>query len=349
MDPRLTELTRWAERVLVEQGRPLSDNWQCHMVSGDASFRRYFRIVDGSASWIGVDAPPDKENSAPFVEVVEAWQPLDVAVPQICSVDLTLGFMLLEDFGDVQYLSELNDASVERLYGLAFDELLKIQRCASLPARPLPAYDRPMLAREMALFQDWFLAELLGVTPDAAAQQALDNMYEQLTVSALAQPQVCVHRDYHSRNLMIRTDEVIGVIDFQDAVMGPVTYDLVSLLRDCYIAWPQDKIDAWVARFWQQKQAELDGASLAQFARWFDLMGMQRHLKAVGIFARLNIRDGKPGYLGDIPRTLGYLLKVGATYPEFAEAVEWIRTVVVPRMHTCCYFDSAQIGRWIDA
>lgn len=348
MDPRLSELTRWAERVLTEQGSPLSENWQCHMVSGDASFRRYFRIVDGDASWIGVDAPPDKENSAPFVEVVQAWQPLNVAVPKICSVDLTLGFMLLEDFGDVQYLSELNDASVERLYGLAFEELVKIQRCDALPARPLPAYDRAMLAREMALFQDWFLGELLDVKPDAAAQQALDSMYEQLVVSALEQPQVCVHRDYHSRNLMVRTDEVIGVIDFQDAVMGPITYDLVSLLRDCYIAWPQHKIDVWVERFWAQQRSQLGAVPLAQFTRWFDLMGMQRHLKAIGIFARLNIRDGKPGYLGDIPRTLGYLLRVGGGYAEFVPAVSWIHEIVVPRMRESGYFDTRQIERWIE-
>ncbi|MGB0466683.1 MAG: aminoglycoside phosphotransferase family protein [Pontibacterium sp.] len=349
MDSRLSELTRWVEQVFQNEARPLSTQWSCKVVSGDASFRRYFRVSDAGRSWIAVDAPPEKEDSRPFVEVAEAWLPLSVSVPDIMATDLERGFMLLEDFGDLQYLAELTPQSADQLYSLALDELVKIQGCRSLNGRDLPPYDQAMLMREMMLFCDWFLQQLLGLELSPKEQAALEQLFHALAVSALAQPQVCVHRDFHSRNLMLCEDGRTGVIDFQDAVMGPVTYDLVSLLRDCYISWPDDDVERWVAAFVERlkQRPSMQAIESNQFKTWFDLMGMQRHLKAVGIFARLNIRDGKAAYLQDIPRTFTYLIKVGGQYPAFQPVVAWFEAVVVPAMVQSELFDNAQMQRWL--
>lgn len=350
MDPRLRELKLWVEQTFNDLGLALSDQWQCEMVSGDASFRRYFRVLDRGRSWIAVDAPPEKEDSRPFVAVAQAWLPLGVAVPEIEAVDLEQGFMLLEDLGDVQYLGELNADSADQLYEMAFQQLVKIQSCRDLDGEALPPYDYAMLDREVLLFRDWFLKELLGLELSEAEERQLRDLFELLIGTALEQPQVCVHRDYHSRNLMLCDQERIGVIDFQDAVMGPVTYDLVSLLRDCYIAWPDERLEIWTASF-VERIRHIDGMGDVppeQFRRWFDLMGMQRHLKAVGIFARLKIRDGKAGYLPDIPRTFGYLLKVGAQYPQTQVTIDWLRARVVPQMYSSGLFDEAQLDHWLN-
>ncbi|MBE9396452.1 phosphotransferase [Pontibacterium sp. N1Y112] len=352
MDPRLSELKSWSAQMLDQLGETLSDNWQCSVVAGDASFRRYFRITDGDRTWIVVDAPPEKEDSQPFVEVARCWRELDVNVPDIKADDLQQGFMLLEDFGDIQFLPELSPETADALYGRAFAELLKLQRCMGLAARELPPYDAAMLQREVDLFRDWFLTELLQVSLSDTDGQALDQFFSTLINSALEQPQVCVHRDYHSRNLMLCSENRVGVIDFQDAVMGPVTYDLVSLLRDCYIAWPDQDVERWLSQYWelvqQDRPDQLGEIDLEQFRIWFDRMGMQRHLKAVGIFARLKIRDGKAGYLQDIPRTMSYLLDVGGRYPEHQGIVEWLRADVVPLMSSSGLFDQDAMQRWLD-
>lgn len=352
MDPRLSELKSWSAQMLDQLGETLSENWQCSVVAGDASFRRYFRITDGDQTWIAVDAPPEKENSQPFVDVARCWQGLDVNVPDIKADDLTKGFMLLEDFGDTQFLPELTSETADTLYASAFAELLKLQRCNGLAERELPSYDQAMLQREVALFRDWFLEELLQIRLTDAHVQQLDQFFTTLIGSALEQPQVCVHRDYHSRNLMVCADNRVGVIDFQDAVMGPITYDLVSLLRDCYIAWPDQDIERWLSQYWgllqQERPEHLDEIELEQFRVWFDRMGMQRHLKAVGIFARLKIRDGKEGYLQDIPRTMSYLLNVGARYSEHQPLVEWLRADVVPVMSASGIFEQDAMQRWLD-
>lgn len=351
MDPRLSELKEWSVQQLGQLGTDLSRDWRCDVVAGDASFRRYFRIVDGGNSWIIVDAPPEKEDSEPFVAIARQWRTYGVNVPEVLAECLQSGFMLLQDFGDEQFLPRLNAETADGLYDVACEELLRIQQCEQQAERALPPYDKALLQREVDLFRDWFLGNLLNVEMDREQRSQLDLLFAELIDSAQQQPQVCVHRDYHSRNLMICKDGSIGVIDFQDAVWGPVTYDLVSLLRDCYIAWPDADIERWVERYWLMLERErpevIQNANLDQFRMWFDLMGMQRHLKAVGIFARLKIRDGKEGYLQDIPRTLGYLINVGARYPQFAATVSWLRSDVVPAMRSSRIFNEDAMKRWL--
>lgn len=301
-DDRKFQLHQWAEQQL---GCSLN----IIPVSGDASFRRYFRVTGWERPLIAMDAPPDKEDSKPFVEVDRQLEAKQVRVPHIQQLDLEQGFMLLEDFGNLQLLSALDEDTVAEHYGKAMAALLHMQ--TRVDASPRPPYDRELLARELSLFSDWFLGRHLGIELSEADQHILQLSYNALMASALEQPKVFVHRDYHSRNLMLLEDGELGIIDFQDAVHGPLTYDLVSLLRDCYIAWPEEQVAHWVAAY--HSEAELNGlttASRETFQRWFDFMGVQRHLKAIGIFARLNHRDGKPGYLADIPRTLNYVMAV---------------------------------------
>ena len=324
-DPRLKLLTEWLQRTLRH-------DFSIAVASADASFRRYFRVTprggDAASTLIAMDAPPDKENLAPYLQVAELLVAAGVNAPKVLSRELQQGFLLISDLGSRTYLAELNESQalqdamrIDALYSDALDALLQMQRIAIGSA--LAPYSSALLQREMQLFVDWYLGKHLGRTLSTAAQSALQSAFAQLTASALAQPQVFVHRDYHSRNLMaLRADRTRnpGVLDFQDAVVGPVTYDLVSLLRDCYVAWPLARVHGWAFTYWERARAagiEV-GADRQQFLRWFDLMGVQRHLKAVGIFARLWHRDGKPGYLGDVPRTLGYIRQVLPQYPELA-------------------------------
>ena len=288
--------------------------------SSDASFRRYFRVWSDGQTRIVMDAPPDKEDCRPFVAIAQALRELGLNAPDILAGDFDQGLLLLTDLGSRQYLAELDDQRASGLYGDALAALARLQTGGDPDSPLLPPYDAALLHREMALFRDWFLGELLGLELSAAEQRTLDQTFAALAANALEQPQVWVHRDYHSRNLMVTDPDNPGVLDFQDAVIGAVTYDLVSLLRDCYIAWPRPQVEAWAldhrARLRALGMTGLDDTD--QFLCWFDLMGVQRHLKAVGIFARLKLRDGKPGYLGDIPRTLGYVLEVTDRYPELA-------------------------------
>jgi aminoglycoside/choline kinase family phosphotransferase len=303
--------------------------------SGDASFRRYYRIGLGDGrTLIAMDAPPDKEDCGPFIDVTERLALTGVHVPEILEQDLQLGFLLLEDLGDELYLGQLNEESVEQLYGDALSALLQFQQHGSVEG--LPPYDRELLAREMALFPDWLLQRHLGLSLSEADHQVLGQAFDQLIDNALAQPRVLVHRDYHSRNLLVCDDNNPGIIDYQDAVYGPITYDLVSLLRDCYIRWPLERVDTWAERY-AQKALEaglLEESQLAQFSEWFDMMGVQRHLKAAGIFARLKHRDGKAGYLADIPRTLGYVVEVARRRPRVEPLAALIEREVLPRLHT---------------
>jgi aminoglycoside/choline kinase family phosphotransferase len=301
--------------------------------SADASFRRYFRLTfAGGDSLIAMDAPPAQEDCTPFVQVETLLRDAGLHAPEILALDLEQGFLLLEDLGSRSYLDALNDASVDALYGDALQALLTMQR--KVPVTRLPPYDRALLEREMQLFDQWLLHRHLGIVLDAPARQVLRTAVETLVENALAQPVVCVHRDYHSRNLMVVDGLNPGIIDFQDAVAGPVSYDLVSLLRDCYVRWDDARVDAWVEGYWNNARAAgmLADVTLAQLLSWFDLMGVQRHLKAAGIFARLYHRDGKPGYLGDIPRTLGYILTVGRRRPEMAGLAELVSERVLPAL-----------------
>lgn len=303
--------------------------------SSDASFRRYFRVlpVNGATTvspadktLIVMDAPPDKEDTGPFVKVATLLAEIGLNVPLIRESNLDQGFLLLSDLGSRQYLAALNEANVEQLYGDALQALLAMQLKGPREEQ-LPPYDYELLMREMELFREWYLKIHLQLELTHKEDQLLTDAFELLAQSALSQPKVCVHRDYHSRNLMLTTDNNPGILDFQDAVLGPVTYDLVSLLRDCYIAWPKAQVEAWALNYLNRAAdaglfAERDEE---QLLRWFDWMGAQRHLKATGIFARLNHRDGKPGYLQDIPRTLSYVVDVAGRYKELGSLHDFLQ------------------------
>jgi aminoglycoside/choline kinase family phosphotransferase len=250
--------------------------------------------------------------------VARALRAIGLNVPEVLATDLDAGFLLVSDLGSTLYLDVLDEASVERLYGDALGALLTLQ--AHDPLDGLPPYDRGRLLAELELFPEWFLGRHLGRPPGAAERRVIDAAFERLIASALEQPQVTVHRDYHSRNLMQVADNNPGILDFQDAVVGPVTYDLVSLLRDCYLRWPRARVEGWALGYHALavQSGVLRERDEVRFLRWFDLMGLQRHLKVLGIFARLWHRDGKPGYLGDLPRVLDYAVEVAADYPELA-------------------------------
>lgn len=323
MDTRRARLEQWAREVRGV------DDYTLAPASADASFRRYFRFVDAAGSCIVMDAPPDKEDSAPYLRVAGDLQQAGVHVPAILAADLEQGFILLSDLGDQTYLDTLLHGSdgghAERLYHDAIDTLIRLQ--SGYPAaETLPPYDRTLLMAEMALFRDWYLGKHLGLVLNEAEQQLFAEAEVLLCENALGQPQVAVHRDYHSRNLML-SDPNPGVLDFQDAVFGPLSYDLVSLLRDCYITWPSAMQQDWLRYYLRGAGAAgLCQVEEAQFRRWFDLMGVQRHLKATGIFARLNYRDGKPTYLDDVPRTLAYVMAVCRSYTELAGLEEFLIT-----------------------
>lgn len=303
-DVRLEQLKLWLD------GLPNLTAYQIEPASVDASFRRYFRVTTQDESWIAMDAPPQQEDCEPFVHVAHMIEAVGVQAPHIYHREAQLGFMLLSDLGSTQYLEKLDQNSADSLYKEAIDSLVKMQSLRN----GLPAYDDTLLQNEMALFRDWFISRHMNIKLSQRQAETLQAMFDVLQLNALRQQQVFVHRDYHSRNLMITEANNPGVIDFQDAVMGPVSYDLVSLLKDCYIAWPRKAIVEWVQYFVQQSPliAQVD----TNFFESFELMGVQRHLKAAGIFARLNHRDGKPGYLADIPRTLAYIFDVCARYPQ---------------------------------
>ncbi len=308
MSARLQRLRSWSTAVL--------GSGEITPVSGDASFRRYFRLRRDGRSYILMDAPPEKEDSRPFVQVATLLAEAGLHVPAVLEADLEDGFLLLSDLGETLYLARLERDSADALYG---DALAALLRMHTRIQAPLPAYDEALLRREMALFPDWYLARELGREAEGAERAVLDAAFDLLAETALAQPRVFVHRDYHSRNLMLAAPNP-GILDFQDAVWGPITYDLVSLLRDCYIAWPRERVERWMTDYHARLRAEgLVDVDRDGFRAWFDLMGIQRHLKASGIFARLWHRDGKSGYLKDIPRTLGYICSIAADYPELAE------------------------------
>jgi aminoglycoside/choline kinase family phosphotransferase len=300
----------------------------CEPASSDASFRRYFRINTPDRQFIVMDAPPDRENIDSFIKVAGLLKQSHVNVPIIFHQNLTDGFLLLEDFGSQCFLDQLNPKTADTLYQSALNSLFKLQTRTSVQDSGLPSYDLTLLHRELAIFDEWFLGQHLDLQ---IPEKIWDSIRTLLTTSALEQPYVCVHRDYHSRNLMVLNDDSPGVIDFQDAVIGPITYDLVSLLRDCYISWPEQQIGQWRGQYFERlRQANLITCSSVQFTRWFDLMGLQRHLKAIGIFSRLHLRDSKSDYLNDIPRTLNYVTTVCAIYPELTEFNNFLHQQVLP-------------------
>lgn len=290
-------------------------------VAGDASFRRYFRVTSADKSFIAMDAPPGLEDCYPFVAIAKAFQQTDVRLPFIFSCDITQGFLLLSDFGDRQLLSALNEKSANALYSRAMQTLLHMQRHDVIPNHELPYFTDVLWWREFEIFFTWYVKKQLHKTPSESDEKTLRMIYQTIIDSAAEQSTVFVHRDYHSRNIMLCEDDCLGILDFQDAVWGPITYDLVSLLKDCYIAWPQMVVEKWVKQFYENllRENKLFTTDFQTFLRWFDWMGVQRHLKCLGIFSRLNHRDQKPGYLKDIPRVLNHAISVCDRYPELSE------------------------------
>jgi hypothetical protein len=307
-DARRTELAAWAAALLRTRDIEVAP------ASADASFRRYFRLTSaagtpfasGQRTLIAMDAPPAKEDSRPFVHVAALLRAAGVHAPEVLAADLDRGFLLLTDLGARTYLAELDAASAPTLYGDAIDALILWQR-ASRDGELAP-YDEPLLRRELDLFPEWYVAKHLGIALAPAQEQVLVHAFRRVLDNNLAQPRVFVHRDYHSRNLMVSRPNP-GVLDFQDAVHGPITYDLVSLLRDAYIAWDEERQIDWAARYWERaRRAGLPVApDFSDFWRDFEWMGVQRQLKVLGIFARLAHRDGKAGYLADMPRVMAHL------------------------------------------
>jgi len=286
--------------------------------SEDASFRRYWRAtLEDGASYVAMDAPPDKEDCRPFVRVARMLADAGVHAPQVLAQDLEQGFLLLSDLGTRTYLAELNAGNARQLFADATDALLRWQLATRAGA--LPPYDEALLRREMSLFPDWYVGKHLKKALSAGQSQTLEKIFALLAQSALAQPVVYVHRDYMPRNLMV-CEPNPGVLDFQDAVLGPITYDMVSLVRDAFISWEEERVLDWSVRYWQKaKTARLPVAGdFAEFWRAFEWMGLQRHLKVLGIFARINYRDGKPKYLEDTPRFLGYAMDVSRRYAALA-------------------------------
>lgn len=302
--------------------------------SADASFRSYWRTHGAGQRWIVMDSPPAQENPQPWLDIGALLAAAGLHVPAVRAHDVQRGFLLIEDLGSRLYLPELRDDTADALYGAALDALLRMQ-CA-VADEALPAYDRAFLSRELELMPEWFLGRHLDCTPTCDEWDVLEAAFTSVLHAALEQPRCFVHRDYHSRNLLIIADPASGtsapaaspaqpflvtpgIIDFQGAVRGPITYDLASLLRDCYIAWDRQRVEAWVETYRQRlldTRWRTDIPDRARFLRWFDLIGLQRHIKVLGIFCRLHYRDGKPGYLDDLPRVYRYVIDVAERYPE---------------------------------
>jgi N-acetylmuramate 1-kinase len=328
-DARLALIHDWLSRELrmtVTRIEP---------ASSDASFRRYFRVYGPQQTRIVMDAPPGKEDVRPYVRVTRMLESIGAHVPHIHEQDEARGLLLLEDLGTQQYLPRLQAGEdVEQLYGDALEALALIQVRGRQACAELEPYDRSVLAREMALMPEWFLARHLELALTASEQRMLEDACELLILEGLSQPRVFVHRDYHSRNLMLLAQRNPGIIDFQDALAGPVGYDLVSLLKDCYIAWPRERVIAWVRAFRARllQQGAEAGSDEAQFVRWFDLIGVQRHIKVLGIFCRLWYRDGKSGYLADLPRTLDYVRETSASYAELGALARFLEERVTAQL-----------------
>ena len=310
MDNRQQQLETWLSTALQ------SAEFTLTTASADASFRRYFRVHVADKTLIAMDAPPTHESCAPFVQVAQLLAEAGLNAPKVLAQDLAQGFLLLSDLGDDTYLSKLNTETAPELYKNATDALIKMQGISVTGI--LPNYDAAMLSREMQLFPDWYVAQHLKASLTPEQQVVLNNTFKLLNENILAQGQVFVHRDYHSRNLMLTTENNPGILDFQDAVYGAISYDLVSLLKDAYIGWDEEQVIDWAVRYWQPaKKAGLPiPDDFSEFYRDFEWMGAQRHIKVLGIFARLSHRDGKHSYLNDMPIVMAYFRKVCERYVE---------------------------------
>jgi len=326
---RITELLPWLESYFP------ADDISLIPLTGDAGFRRYFRFQYQNQSYIAVDAPANLSNNQAFVNVQQILQAVEVHVPDIIAVDLKQGFLCLSDFGDTVLADRLSNENMQQYYAKAITELNKMLTCKVALAEQLPAYDEQFIATELAIFNQWLLEKHLAIYLTADEKKSLNVCFELLISAITEQPSVFMHRDYHSRNIMLLADDQLGIIDFQDAVQGPVTYDLVSLLRDCYVRWPNELIMPLMEDYRQQVQNHLPNEKLSKekWLYWFDLTGLQRHIKASGIFARLHHRDNKSGYLADIPLTLTYIQDVSAQYDKLSFLHELVTKRVIPALN----------------
>ena len=321
---RTLALQTWLGRLFP------AERWDIEPASADASFRRYFRVSlpDRGETYVVMDAPPQREDCRPFIQVAQLLRQAGLNAPEVLAQDLAQGFLLLSDLGSTTYLAALreNDADADRLFGDATDALITWQ----LASRPgvLPPYDAALLRRELELFPDWYLARHLGLALAPQQREALQEMFALILANNLAQPTVYVHRDYMPRNLMLSAPNP-GILDFQDAVYGPVSYDIASLTRDAFISWEEERALDWIVRYWDKaRRAGLPvGAEFGDFYRDLEWMGLQRHLKVLGIFARIRHRDGKPGYAEDAPRFLGYVRAVTARYRALAPLAQLFDTI----------------------
>ena len=297
--------------------------WQIEVASEDASFRRYFRLRNGGETAVVMDASLEKSSLGPFLDVTGRLRRAGVKAPEIYHEDREAGMLILEDFGSRPLLDLLDETNFEAYYTKAMKEIVRMQEA---DASGLPLYDRDFLRFEMELMPEWFWQKYLGLEPDAEVRRIFDAAFGAIETEVLSQPQgLFVHRDFHSRNIMVTPEGETGVIDYQDAMNGAVTYDLVSLLKDCYVRFPPEKVNALALRFRDMKGLEADDAT---FLRWFDFMGLQRHIKVLGIFARLWLRDGKPGYLADLPLTLRYTVEAASRYPQTRTLARLLETGV---------------------
>ncbi|MFN4317611.1 aminoglycoside phosphotransferase family protein [Acinetobacter parvus] len=314
----------WLQAVLQ------SDQFEISFLAGDASFRRYARIKLQNKTYMLMDAPPEKEDCIPFVSIDEFFDGHGVRVPHIVAKDLTQGLLLLEDFGDVVLSTLLNDETVDQYYAQSFKQLIELQQIDG--KNHLPAYSYEKLMTEMRLLTEWMLPSL-NIQPTEQQLETIEQAFDFLAIEATQQPQVIVHRDFHSRNLMkIDNEQELGVIDFQDAVIGADTYDLISITRDAYVQWNPERVYGWFKVFYDLlPETAKENRSFEQFKRDADLMAIQRHLKILGIFVRLFERDGKSGYLKDLPRVMWYLLEESQGYDELNDFMQFIRDVVMPK------------------
>ena len=335
MQTRENALHQWLKTIYP------SNDYSLVPLAGDASFRRYYRLIHDGISQIVMDTPPDKLKLEPFVQVSNLLAEQGIKTPKIHALDDSLGFALLEDFGDILFSEALRQQDPQALYPSAIQVLMQMQQNHSQLNIPLPVFDQGFMLQELTLFSEWFLQRYLGLNLQAEEHQLIQNTFQMLTLQIANQPPVLVHRDYHSRNIMLldsadSASHTLGIIDFQDAVLGPITYDLVSLLKDCYIQLPNKELNEWVQYFY-------DHSSLAQqvpfseFQRAFDWCGLQRHLRILGTFCRLHLRDAKSNYLNDLPRTYQYVITCIDKHPEFQAFGQWLKQRVDP------YFQSTAV------
>ena len=326
MPDRYNSLQNWLTEILGTNAFNLKP------ASEDASFRTYHRLFLKNKTFIVMDAPPEQENCKVFIKITKKLRTCGVNVPIIHNVNIEQGFLLLSDLGNDLYLNKLNKSSIYELYSDALSTLVSIQVLVNVGG--VDEYDKSLLISEMNLFREWLIEKHLNIKLSDSQVKILTTLFDLLVNNALQQPKVFVHRDFHSRNLMVTKENNPGVIDYQDAVYGPISYDLVSILKDCYIKWPKEEIDKWVDFYLNKLYEEKAQYRINrdEFVRWFDLMGVQRHLKASGIFARLSHRDGKHNFLEDIPRTLSYILDLKETYEELQPICIILEELVLPRL-----------------